>query len=94
MPRAAHAEPKGRICERWSAPRAKCGAKQAQEWPGYSDPATTLRHYVRPTTAARGRRRSRESTRSRGPRSRLPRRRAWRTRRHRTTCRVGRPTPL
>ena len=29
------------------------GVKQAQEWLGHSDPATTLRHYVRPTTAAR-----------------------------------------
>ena len=27
--------------------------KQAQEWLGHSDPATTLRHYVRLTTAAR-----------------------------------------
>jgi len=53
MPHGAHAEPKGRICERWSTPRAKCGVKQAQEWPGHSDPATTLRHYVRLTTAAR-----------------------------------------
>jgi integrase len=29
------------------------GVKQAQEWLGHGDPATTLRHYVRPTTAAR-----------------------------------------
>ena len=29
------------------------GVKQAQEWPGHSDPATTLRHYVRLTTSAR-----------------------------------------
>ena len=29
------------------------GVKQAQEWLGHSDPATTLRHYVRLTTAAR-----------------------------------------
>jgi hypothetical protein len=29
------------------------GVKQAQEWLGHSDPATTLRHYVRQTTAAR-----------------------------------------
>ena len=28
-------------------------AAQAQEWLGHSDPATTLRHYVRLTTAAR-----------------------------------------
>ena len=28
------------------------GVKQAQEWLGHSDPATTLRHYVRLTTAA------------------------------------------
>ena len=36
------------------------GVKQAQEWLGHSDPATTLRHYVRLTTAAReGRRRAR-----------------------------------
>ncbi len=27
--------------------------QQAQEWLGHSDPATTLRHYVRLTTAAR-----------------------------------------
>jgi integrase len=27
--------------------------KQAQEWLGHSDPATTLRHYVRLTTTAR-----------------------------------------
>jgi hypothetical protein len=27
--------------------------KQAQAWLGHSDPATTLRHYVRLTTAAR-----------------------------------------
>jgi len=27
--------------------------KQAQEWLGHPDPATTLRHYVRLTTAAR-----------------------------------------
>jgi hypothetical protein len=27
--------------------------KQAQEWLGHGDPATTLRHYVRLTTAAR-----------------------------------------
>ena len=31
----------------------ECGVKQAQEWLGHSDPATTLRHYVRLTTAAR-----------------------------------------
>ena len=30
-----------------------CGVKQAQEWLGHSDPATTLSHYVRLTTAAR-----------------------------------------
>jgi hypothetical protein len=29
------------------------GFKQAQEWLGHGDPATTLRHYVRLTTAAR-----------------------------------------
>jgi hypothetical protein len=29
------------------------GVKQAQEWLGHSDPATTLRHYVRLTTAVR-----------------------------------------
>ena len=29
------------------------GVKQAQEWLGHSDPATTRRHYVRLTTAAR-----------------------------------------
>jgi len=29
------------------------GVEQAQEWLGHSDPATTLRHYVRLTTAAR-----------------------------------------
>jgi len=29
------------------------GVRQAQEWLGHSDPATTLRHYVRLTTAAR-----------------------------------------
>jgi integrase len=29
------------------------GVKQAQEWLGHSDPATTLRYYVRLTTAAR-----------------------------------------
>ena len=29
------------------------GVKQAQEWLGHFDPATTLRHYVRLTTAAR-----------------------------------------
>jgi hypothetical protein len=29
------------------------GAKQAQDWLGHSDPATTSRHYVRLTTAAR-----------------------------------------
>jgi integrase len=29
------------------------GVKQAQEWLGHSNPATTLRHYVRLTTAAR-----------------------------------------
>ena len=29
------------------------GVKQAQEWLGHGDPATTLRHYVRLTTAAR-----------------------------------------
>jgi len=29
------------------------GVKQAQEWLGYGHPATTLRHYVRLTTAAR-----------------------------------------
>ena len=29
------------------------GVKQAQEWLGHSDPATTLRHYGRLTTAAR-----------------------------------------
>jgi len=28
------------------------GVKQAQEWLGHGDPATTLRHYVRLTTAA------------------------------------------
>ncbi len=31
------------------------GVKQAQEWLGHSDPATTLRHCVRLTTAARAR---------------------------------------
>ena len=30
-----------------------CGVKQAQEWLGHGDPATTLRHYVRLTVAAR-----------------------------------------
>jgi integrase len=29
------------------------GVSQAQEWLGHGDPATTLRHYVRLTTAAR-----------------------------------------
>jgi integrase len=29
------------------------GVKQAQEWLGHGDPATTLRHYVRLTTAVR-----------------------------------------
>jgi hypothetical protein len=29
------------------------GLKQAQEWPSHSDPATTLRHHVHFTTAAR-----------------------------------------
>jgi hypothetical protein len=29
------------------------GVKQGQEWLGHSDPATTQRHYVRLTTAAR-----------------------------------------
>lgn len=29
------------------------GVKQAQEWLGHGDPVTTLRHYVRLTTAAR-----------------------------------------
>ena len=29
------------------------GVKQAQEWLGYFDPATTVRHYVRVTTVAR-----------------------------------------
>jgi integrase len=29
------------------------GVKQAQEWLGHGDPATTLRHYVRLTAAAR-----------------------------------------
>jgi len=29
------------------------GVKQAQEWLGHGDPATTLRHCVRLTTAAR-----------------------------------------
>ena len=29
------------------------GVKQAREWLGHSDPATTLRHYVHLTTAAR-----------------------------------------
>jgi integrase len=29
------------------------GVKQTQEWLGHGDPATTLRHYVRLTTAAR-----------------------------------------
>jgi hypothetical protein len=29
------------------------GVKQAQKWFGHGDPATTLRHYVRLTTAAR-----------------------------------------
>jgi integrase len=29
------------------------GVKQVQEWLGHGDPATTLRHYVRLTTAAR-----------------------------------------
>ena len=31
----------------------ECGVKQAQEWLGHSDPAATLRHYVRLTMAAR-----------------------------------------
>jgi hypothetical protein len=53
MPHGAHGEPRGRICERWSTPRAKYGVTQAQEWRGHFDPATTLRHYVRLTTAAR-----------------------------------------
>ena len=30
-----------------------CGVRRAQEWLRHSDPATTLRHYVRLTTAAR-----------------------------------------
>jgi integrase len=29
------------------------GVKQAQEWLGHADPATTLRHYMRLITAAR-----------------------------------------
>lgn len=29
------------------------GVKQAQEWRGHGDPATTLRHYARLTMAAR-----------------------------------------
>ena len=29
------------------------GVQQAQDWLGHSDPATTLRHYVRLTAAAR-----------------------------------------
>jgi len=29
------------------------GVNQAREWLGHGDPATTLRHYVRLTTAAR-----------------------------------------
>ena len=31
----------------------ECVVKQAQDWLGHSDPATTVRHYVRLTTAAR-----------------------------------------
>ncbi|HET6497072.1 MAG TPA: hypothetical protein VFH61_17120 [Thermoleophilia bacterium] len=30
-----------------------CGSKQAQEWLGHSDPAITLRHYVRLPAAVR-----------------------------------------
>ena len=48
------------------------GVKQAQEWVGHSDPATTLRRYVRLTTAPRGRKRSPGSMRRRGRRSWRP----------------------
>ena len=47
------------------------GVKQAQEWLGHSDPATTLRHYVRLTTAARAKAVA-GLERSRGSRSRSP----------------------
>ena len=55
------------------------GVKQAQEWLGHSDPATTLRHYVRLTTAARAKavagldevtRAALEARRGEGPRGR------------------------
>ena len=39
--------------EDWTWVYETYGVKQAQEWLGHSDPATTLRHYVRLTTAAR-----------------------------------------
>jgi hypothetical protein len=42
--------------EGWMNASASCesyGVKLAQEWLGHSAPATTLRHYVRLTTAAR-----------------------------------------
>jgi len=39
--------------QRWNWVYETYGVKQAQEWLGHSDPATTLRHYVRLTTAAR-----------------------------------------
>ena len=41
--------------EDWTWVYETYGVKQAQEWLGHSDPATTLRHYVRLTTAARAR---------------------------------------
>ena len=34
-------------------PKKAYGVMQTQEWLGHSDPATTLRHYVRLITAAR-----------------------------------------
>ena len=45
-------EPGYRV-EEWTWVYETYGVKQAQEWLGHSDPATTLRHYVRLTTAAR-----------------------------------------
>ena len=46
--------PQGLACGAPGVPvRVTYGVKQAQEWLGHSDPATTLRHYVRLTTAAR-----------------------------------------
>jgi hypothetical protein len=50
------------------------GVKQAQEWLGHSVPATTLRHYVRLTTATRAKAVT-ASTRSRGLPWSTPRRR-------------------